>query len=329
MAVTDFLFGGTAPTPATTSSTSSVQFPEWYTQYNQDLLGRSQAVANLPYAQYTGPRIAGFTPAEQQGFQMTQQAAGSYQPFLQQAGTAIGGAMQTFPQAAAAYMSPYTQNVVNKIGDLGVRQLQEKFLPAVGEEFIKAGQFGPGRGSSRMGEFGARALRDVQEAVLGEQTKALESGYKTAADIFGQDVQAQRLAAGEAGSLAGLAQKYGLTGAEAYGGTGAAERAMQQQNLELAYKDFLAQRDYPQQQLQFMSNIGGNLRIPSVTTTQTVNTAAQPGGPSAIEKGISGFTGVQNILDILGKMKSSGSTGSVDYSGVDTDAVLRSLGILK
>ena len=329
MSAVDFLFEGSAPTPGTTASTSQVQLPEWYTQYTTDMLGRAQAAANLPYAQYTGPRIAGFTPTEQAGFEATKQAAMTYQPFLQQAGQQLAGAGVTFPEAVGTYMSPYTQNVVNQIAQQGVRQLQEKYLPAVGEEFIKAGQFGPGPGSTRMGEFGARALRDVQEAVLSEQAKALESGYKTAADIFGQDVQAQRLAAGEAGSLAGLAQKYGLTGAEAYGGTGAAERAMQQQNLELAYKDFLAQRDYPQQQLQFMSNIGGNLRIPSVTTTQTVNTAAQPGGPSAIEKGIAGATGVQTLLDILGKMKSSGSTGSVDYSGVDTNAVLRSLGILK
>lgn len=332
MAVTDFLFGGTAPTPATSSTTTSVQYPEWYADYSKDLLGRAQAISNLPYAQYTGPRIAGFTPAEQQGFQMTQQAAGAYQPFLQQAGTALGGAMQTFPKAAATYMSPYTQNVVNQIADVGVRQLQEKFLPAVGEEFIKAGQFGPGRGSSRMGEFGARALRDVQEGVLAEQAKALESGYKTAADIFGQDVQAQRLAAGEAGSLAGLAQKYGLTGAEAYGGTGEAERRMQQANLELAYKDFLAQRDYPQQQLQFMSNIAGGLKVPSVTSTQQTTMAAQPAGPSAIEKGISGFTGVQEILNKLKGFTGSGGTDYSGYFGGDTaasDAFLRSIGLKK
>ena len=68
------------------------------------------------------------------------------------------------------------------------RQLQEKYLPAVGEEFIKAGQFSVGPGSTRMGEFGARALRDVQENVLAEQAKALQAGYGQAADIFQADV---------------------------------------------------------------------------------------------------------------------------------------------
>lgn len=124
------------------------------------------------------------------------------QPYLSQAG-------QTFPGAVESYMSPYTKGVVNQIADLGVRQLQERFLPAVGEEFIRAGQFGPGPGSSRMREFGARALRDVQEAVLAEQQKALESGYKTAADIFASDVGRQAQLAGTAGTL-GTAQQRAL-----------------------------------------------------------------------------------------------------------------------
>jgi hypothetical protein len=302
MAVSNFLFEGQAPTPVTLSGQTSVQLPEWYNQYNQQMLQMAAGAAQLPYAQYTGPRIAGFTPTEQQGFQMTQQAAGAYQPFLQQAGTALGGAMQTFPQAAAAYMSPYTQNVVNQIADVGVRQLQEKFLPAVGEEFIKAGQFGPGRGSSRMGEFGARALRDVQEGVLAEQAKALESGYKTSADIFAGDVAAQRAAAATGADIAGLAQKYGLGAAQAITGVGAAERAMQQANLEQAYKDFIAQRDYPKEQAQFLASIAPAIgKLPTVTSqTQeqlpAMATGTQPGATQLLGYGTS-------ILGLLQKYK--------------------------
>lgn len=302
MAVSNFLFEGQAPTPVTLSGQTSVQLPEWYNQYNQQMLQMAAGAAQLPYAQYTGPRIAGFTPTEQAGFEMTKGAAGAYQPFLQQAGTALGGAMQTFPQAAAAYMSPYTQNVVNKIADVGVRQLQEKFLPAVGEEFIKAGQFGPGRGSSRMGEFGARALRDVQEGVLAEQAKALESGYKTSADIFAGDVAAQRAAAATGADIAGLAQKYGLGAAQAVTGVGSTERAMQQANLEQAYKDFIAQRDYPQQQAQFLASIAPAIgKLPSVTSQvqeqlPQMATGTQPGATQLLGYGTS-------ILGLLEKYK--------------------------
>ena len=272
MSVSDFLFEGKAPDPVTLTGTSSVQLPEWYTQYTTDMLGKAQAISNLPYAQYTGPRIAGFTPTEKTGFEATKTAATAYQPFLQQAGATLGqaggisglgaagadfataagmrgaaaaqplftqaadmsaakaaqpfltqgitpiqqagqasaltaaqpymsAAARTFPQAAQEYMNPYIKNVVDEISKQGVRQLQEKYLPAVGQEFISAGQFGVGPGSTRMGEFGARALRDVQEAVLAEQAKALQTGYGQAADIYGRDVARLADLAGTAGQL--------------------------------------------------------------------------------------------------------------------------------
>lgn len=272
MSIVDFLFEGQAPSPVTLTGTSTVQLPEWYTQYTTDMLGRAQAVANLPYAPYPGPRIAGFTPTEQAGMAATKTAAGAYQPFLEQAGSTLGAAGQIsglgaagadltraggmmgapaaqpyfgqaagmsavgaaeplfkaavpmigkagetsaltaaqpflgaaarrFPEAVSEYMNPYTKAVVEQIGDIGVKQLQEKYLPAVGEEFIRAGQFGVGPGSTRMGEFGARALRDVQQSVLAEQSKALQAGYGQAADIFTSDVNRAAQLAGTVGQI--------------------------------------------------------------------------------------------------------------------------------
>lgn len=324
MSVVDFLFEGSAPTPGTSSSSTQVQLPEWYTQYTTDMLGKAQAASNLPYAQYTGPRVAAFTPTEKTGFEATKTAAEAYQPFLGQAGAALTGASQTFPEAVNAYMNPYTQNVVNQIADQGVRQLTEKFLPAVGQEFIQAGQFGVGPGSTRMGEFGARALRDVQENVLAEQAKALQAGYGQAADIFKSDVARKANLAGTAADIAGMAQKYGLTGAGAVTGVGQKEREMQQANLDLAYQDFLKQEQYPKEQIKFLGDVLQGVRLPQTTITQTTSTPAQPGDPSAIEKFISGGTGASKVIDLLKKYLPSGSSnpfqkpdGSIDYRELD------------
>jgi hypothetical protein len=301
MSFLDFLFGGEAPTPGSTSSSTQIQLPEWYTQYTADMLGKAKAISELPYAQYTGPRIAGFTPTEKTGFEMTKTAAGAYEPFLGKAGEALVGAGQTFPEAVSAYMNPYTQNVVDQIAAQGVRQLQEKYLPAVGKEFIQAGQFGVGPGSTRMGEFGARALRDVQEAVLGEQAKALQAGYGQAADIFRSDAERKAQLAGTAADIAGMAQKYGLTGAEAVGGVGQKERAMNQANLQLAYEDFLRQEGYPEEKIKFLSETISGVRLPQTTVSTTVDMPAQPGGSSAVEKAITGATGVDTLLEIFKK----------------------------
>ena len=324
MGVLDFLFEGSAPTPSTRSSSTQIQLPEWYNQYTTDMLGKAQAASNLPYAQYTGPRVAAFTPTEKTGFEATKTAAEAYQPFLGQAGAALTGASQTFPEAVNAYMNPYTQNVVNQIADQGVRQLTEKFLPAVGQEFIQAGQFGVGPGSTRMGEFGARALRDVQENVLAEQAKALQAGYGQAADIFQSDVARKAGLAGTAADIAGMAQKYGLTGAGAITGVGQKEREMQQANLNLAYQDFLKQEQYPKEQIKFLADIVSGVNLPQTTVQQTTETQGQPGGPSAIEKFISGGTGASKVIDLLKKYLPSGSSnpfqkpdGSIDYRELD------------
>jgi hypothetical protein len=318
MGVLDFLFEGSAPTPGSTSSSTQIQLPEWYTQYTTDMLGRAQGVANLPYAQYTGPRVAGFTPTEKTGFEMTKAAAGSYQPFLGQAGEALAGAGQTFPEAVSAYMNPYTQNVVDQIAAQGVRQLQEKYLPAIGQEFIQAGQFGVGPGSTRMGEFGARALRDVQEAVLGEQAKALQAGYGQAADIFQSDAARKAQLAGTAADIAGMAQRYGLTGAGAVTGVGEKEREMGQANLNLAYQDFLKQEGYPKEQIKFLSDVLQGVRLPQTTVTNTTTTPALPGGASAIEKAITGATGIEELLDKYRKYfpSSSSGTDTTDYGAL-------------
>ena len=251
MSVVDFLFGGKAPTAGSSTTTTSIQLPAWYNEYASDILGKAKAIGDLPYATYTGPRIADFTATEREGFEKAKTAAGAYKPSLKEAYDALGAskkysglgaaedalsraekmsgagaardyfskaagasgvaaaqpylayAARTFPEAAAEYMNPYTKAVVEQIADVGVKQLQEKYLPAVGEEFIRSGQFGVGPGSTRMGEFGARALRDVQQSVLGEQSKALQAGYGQAADIFARDVERISGIGGKIGQLTG------------------------------------------------------------------------------------------------------------------------------
>jgi hypothetical protein len=333
------------------------------------------------------------TPIQQAGQGSALTAA---QPFL-------GAASRTFPQAAQEYMSPYLKNVVEQMGDIGVRQLQEKYLPAIGQEFIGAGQFSVGPGSTRMGEFGARALRDTQEAILAEQAKALQAGYGQAADIYGQDVgrlaqlagtvgqlstadlnrflesgvrvadigakmgqltseDAARLAdigratgqltqqdaanlariaeskgqltQQDAANLQNLASKYsmlgetaqglGLRGAEAVTGVGAKERAMQQANLDLAYQDFLKQEQYPKEQVKFLADVLQGVRLPQTTVTQSTTTPAQGGGASAIEKAITGATGIGELLEKYRKyFPSSSASGTVpkyDYGSI-TDSI--------
>lgn len=306
MAFLNFLTQG-QPLPSTTSSLTTSQVPQYLSDYLYNLMSGAYSAAQeeyIPYTTETGaaaPRIAGFTPEQQKAFGMTNTAAGAYQPQLQaaeqtaqQAGgiSAMGAAQpyfnqasQTLPSTIQNYMNPYQQNVIDTMGTEAQRQLQEKILPAIGDQFTRAGQFG----SSRQQEIAQRGVRDVASDLEANIGKQLAQGYTTAGQQAQADLARQASIGQAAGTLAGteaqqkaalanvqagLGQKeqaLGLTGAAATETVGAQQQAMNQKNLDLAYNDFLQQRDYPKQQLSYLSNIVRGLPSGGSTTSGTTS----------------------------------------------------------
>jgi hypothetical protein len=107
-----------------------------------------------------------------------------------------------------------------------------------------------------------------------------------------------QLAAGEQfGALGEFAQKAGLTDAAALEAVGQTQRGMPQASLDLAYQDFQEQRDYPQDQTQFMSEIIRGLPAsvtPSSATTTSVGPADiyQPSGLAQIASAYGTYRGM-------------------------------------
>ena len=166
----------------------------------------------------------------------------------------LANAGQTSVQGIGQYMNPYQQNVLDTIAKQGSRNLTENLLPGVSDAFVKAGQFG----SNRMGEFGSRALRDTQEAVLNAQSAAAQQGYTQAlgasqADLarqaqigqtqgqLTQAQQAQLAQLGQAQTAAGQTQQqYGLNAATGLQSAQAAD--LQRQMSALQQQAALAQQ---------------------------------------------------------------------------------------
>ena len=349
MTVSSFLTQGAAipQGSAVTDLTKQTVLPDFYTNYATNLLASQNAIAARPYETAPMPRVAGFTPEQLAAFQQTGTAAGSYQPLLGEATTAAQGAAagpgalaaaQPYMNAAGqssvanigAYMNPYTNDVVNRIGELGTRNLTENLLPAIEGRYIQAGQLGyGGRGGestpSGMMTDTARAVRDTSADILGQQSAALQSGYTQAAGLAGTDLsrqgqlastagnlaqtqsQQQLAASGALGSLAGQTQNLGLTGAGALGSVGAQQQAQGQKSLDTAYADFLRQQGYPQAQIdaQIATMKGVAAGIPSGTTEQGIS-------PGAVQP-IAASTGalIGSVLTGLGGLASTlGVTGS-------------------
>ena len=299
MAFLNFLTQG-APQNTTSSSLTTSDVPQYLSDYLYNLMNGAYSAAQETYQPYAGPRVAGFAPDQQAAFGATRTAAGSYMPGLNAAtdtaNTAAGmsptGAAQPYFNAASQnlpgvinqYMNPYQENVTNRMGDLAQRQIREKLMPELGDQFIRAGQYG----STRQQELAQRGVRDISENLTSQIGNQLAQGYTTAGQQAQADLSRQASlgqAAGQlagtemtglgniAGVQAGLAQKQqalGLQGAGALETIGAEQQGMTQKNLDLAYQDFMNQKNYPEQQLGFLSNIVRGL--PSGGGTQSTST---------------------------------------------------------
>jgi hypothetical protein len=239
-----------------------------------------------------------------QAFNQIPELAGSYKPQFTAAGNTLGtvddatgmGAAQpyfsqaarTVPQGIDAYMNPYTNQVVNRIGDLAQRQLSENIIPTIQSQFIGGGSFG----GSRSGEALARGMRDLQESTLAQQAQAMQQGYtqagtqmqadqtrlaqmgQAAGNLQGAD-QARLLdLAKQQETLGGLQQQAGLTEAAALEGVGGQKQALAQKSMDTAYQDFMNQQNDPYNRIAFMNAAVRGLDLPSRTTTESTGPAA-------------------------------------------------------
>lgn len=150
--------------------------------------------ASQPYLQGAGQTAAGIAGA---AAPYTGAAGASAANILANTSPYMQAASQTSAANVGQYMSPYQQNAMDTLAKQGARNLSENLLPSVSDAFIRAGQFG----GTRMGEFGSRAFRDTQEAVLDKQAQMINQAYGQALGASGADLARQAQLAGTAGQL--------------------------------------------------------------------------------------------------------------------------------
>lgn len=258
-------------------------------------INAASQVAALPYQPYSGPRVAGFRPMEQQAFDIAQQAAmgrvGAPELAMatQAAQRAAEFSPQQFQQNVQGFMNPYQQNVVDATM-ARLAQARAERDAATKAQLASARAFGNER-------------RGVYEAQLAAEQDL--NTAQTLANLYSQGYgQAAQMAMGLPGQqLAGAAALAGYGGqalqqeqarAAMLQGAGATQRGLAQQNLDVAYQDFLAQRGYPVEQLRILqSGLTGLPNVQSATTTSTT-----PG---------QGFLGTaSNVAGVLGGLKNLG-----------------------
>jgi hypothetical protein len=207
---------------ATTTSTSTVQLPEYQENYLKDLLATARQIGGTPVT-VPGQQIAGLSPGQMAALGLGYSGVGSYIPMLQAgeqtlgAGAAalgqgigttmsgaplIGQSLGAYdPRSAAAYMDPYLEDVVQQAqADIGRQgQIAQQ---GIGAQAVRGGAFGGSRQAVAEQELNRNVME--QQARTGAQLRS--QGYQQAQQ------QAQNAFQNQMARMQSGAQLFGALG---------------------------------------------------------------------------------------------------------------------
>lgn len=192
--------------------------PSWYTDY---LSGMAKSAA-------TGAQNAKFIGAndlQNRAFNLTGSTVGQYQPQIAEASKLASGVGNTdIANRVSQFMTPYTNQVVDALGALGKRNINDYLMPQANASAVGTGQFGSKRGAEVLGQAVNTGLSNLS----GAQAQALQTGYSQALGAAQAD-QSQKLAsAQQLGSLAQQGQGMNLADINALATMGGQKQTIDQ-----------------------------------------------------------------------------------------------------
>ena len=279
------IFQGVPLPTITQTEQKQTTLPEFYTNYLQD-------IANIGTGAVQQGGVAGFSPLQQQAFQMAPNAAFSGAQTAGDAASLLGASGTTAaPSMVGAYMNPYTTNVVDEMARLQNQNIQRSVLPALRGAGVGSGSFG----SSRQANATGLSLAEMQRNLTGQQYNALNTGYNTAMSAAQADLSRQLQAGQGLGNVAQQQYSIGTGGLKTLEDLGAQQQALGQKQL-----------DYPMIQAQNLAKLFQGLNVPSGETLQKVG----PG--QAGQYSLSPLSQISGLLTGLGAFMGtpSGTTGT-------------------
>lgn len=220
----------------------------------------------------------------------------------------------------AKYMSPYQTGVMDVIAKQGARNLSENLLPAVSDQFIRAGQFG----GNRMGEFGSRALRDTQESVLNQQAQLANQGYGQALGASQTDLARQAQLAGTVGNIYGADLSRLLQGGAQYGNLGQTAAQITSNQMQNLTNVGQAQTAAGQAQQQFGLNAAQSVQ--AAEAQDAARKLQSAGQISNIGQNIGNLTQAQQQILLSGGQALSGAQQQAISQGLSAAGQYGTLG---
>jgi len=287
--------------PIGTQTGTTEQLSSWAAPYVTNMLGKGQALSNMPYTAYMGPLTAGQSALQTQAFQglanltvptSNMGAIGAGGSF-----TGAGYAAPTAAQAAAGetgtytpasgdilqqYMTPYLQGALQPQYDAARRQAQIA-AQNLQSQYGKAGAYG----GSRQGVAEAELQRGLLDRMAGITGTGYQQAFEQAQNQFNTEARRQ-MEAQE------LTNRYGFDVLREQQAGGATQRGIEGEGIAADIGQFREERDYPFKQVQFQQGLLSNLPITQETTQYT--------DPSTLQKFGAGASEILSILDLLSEL---------------------------
>tara|TARA_R110002020_G_scaffold202888_2_gene406170 strand:+ start:2156 stop:3304 length:1149 start_codon:yes stop_codon:yes gene_type:complete len=320
----DYEYSSQAPAPYVGGFLQKGIFP-YASQFLKQQFDQYGEADSSPFT-YTGQRVADFDPREQYAMQLSDQALGSYRPYLgQQAGlldeasssvragqdlgrgllgrseaTGYESSRGFDPRSISRFYDPYEEDVVQQTlkdvreglaqGDMGMR-----------DQAVQGGAFGGARSRLRRGELAEDTARGAAEAVGGIRSRGYEGARNAAQQAFESRM-------GRTAGLAGLQSQLGqgifgmgLQGAQGLGAFGGqygqmaqALPGLQQQDIQrmMGMGGLGRGRSQSLMDLNYQ-NFTGQYNLP-MQTLQNVGSLTASLGPLAGGYGYAGATPASN-----------------------------------
>ncbi len=254
-------------TPATGAMTGKQEtLSEWAGPYVTSMLGKAEALSNMPYQAYQGPLTAGASPLQQKLFsglggldfpgRLGQSFTATDAPTLPTM-TATGQVSPTASQPtgiAAQYMNPYLSAVL-------APQLAELQRQAQIAQMNQASKLtGTGGASAFGGSRQAIMDAELQRNLLAKANEAIGQGYASA---YEKGLGQFNTEFGQAKDIAGMMS-----------GAGATQRDIETEGIKADLAAFESERDFPYKQLQFQQSMLQGMPIQSTAASYQQPSAA-------------------------------------------------------
>ena len=317
--------------PSSSDTYSADEVPSWVSSAGRSLFEKASEIAASDYPTYSGDRIATYgddnsklTDQEREGMGLLGSMNETFQPYLDKYEGVADTLGQGYDAATREELlgDPFSMDTAQPFMDIyqgamdpAVREIEEQTIRSQNDARSRAarggGAFGSrlgimegtaaGEGAQAAGDLRATAGRegldfaasrfDTERANRFSAENAMRTGYET--DEASR--RGQMDAYGSAGTLAADLQAQTAQGLIT---SGEATRLLDQRALDLAYADYLDQREYPAEQLNFA--LGALAQTPYSKASRGYQTGTQMSAdPSVYGQTLSGLGSLYSAYKLM------------------------------